>query len=73
MPVKKKTAEASPIDLEGALSGTLFPTTRDDLIEKAKENDAPEAVIVALDHIQREWFTDWEDIVDAFPKTEEKV
>jgi Protein of unknown function (DUF2795) len=41
--------QASPSDVQKALKGADYPASRDDLIELARENDAPEEVVEELE------------------------
>jgi hypothetical protein len=40
---------ASPTDVQRALKGADYPASREDLIELARENDAPEDVLDDLE------------------------
>jgi len=62
---------AAPVDIDRHLAGAIYPATRDDLVDRAKQNNAPEAVIVALDHLPREWYSGLDDVADAWPETPE--
>jgi hypothetical protein len=41
--------EASPTDVQKALKGADYPASRDDLIELARENDAPDELVDELE------------------------
>jgi hypothetical protein len=40
---------ASPSEVQSALKGADYPASRDDLIELAKDNEAPEQVVDELE------------------------
>ena len=42
----------SPIDLQKALKGTSYPASKDDLVAKAKDNDAGSDIVDALTKIK---------------------
>ncbi len=41
--------QASPTDVQKALKGADYPASREDLIELARENDAPDEVVEELE------------------------
>jgi hypothetical protein len=41
--------QASPTDVQKALRGADYPASREDLIELARENEAPEEVVEELE------------------------
>jgi hypothetical protein len=48
-PEKEMEMQASPTDVQKALSGADYPASRDELIEVARENDAPEELVEELE------------------------
>jgi hypothetical protein len=47
----------NPIDVQRALKGADYPASREDLIELARENDAPEEVVDELqDNLEGEQY-----------------
>lgn len=56
----------APVEVERHLRGASFPATRDELVTFAKENDAPEAVVVAIESLPQEWFDSIDDACSAW-------
>jgi hypothetical protein len=56
----------APAEVEGYLRLVQFPATRDELVTAAKEAEAPEAVIVALEALPQEWFGSLDEVCTAW-------
>lgn len=52
----------NPIEVEKYLRGVDFPTSKEDLIECAKNNDAPEEIIESLHQIKNQEYASPIDI-----------
>lgn len=63
--VWKDSETRMPIPFEQYVRGAEFPTTRDELVTRAKENNAPEGVILAIASLPQEWFDSLQDVLDA--------
>jgi hypothetical protein len=48
--------QVSPIDVQRYLGGVDYPVGRDGLVERARENGAPEDVVQALSDLPSEQF-----------------
>lgn len=55
----------APIAVSLHLRGARFPATHDELVQCAKENDAPEAVVIALDALHDEYYESLEALCEA--------
>ncbi|MGX4694057.1 DUF2795 domain-containing protein [Streptomyces sp. JNUCC 63] len=49
-------ADLSPIDLQKALSGMDYPTDKQHLVERARENKANEKIVSRLDGLKQDHF-----------------
>lgn len=58
-------AGISPIDLQKALGGIEYPTDRETLVKRAKENKADKAVTERLAHLDKERFDGPDDVSKA--------
>lgn len=58
----------SPIAVERYLKGIDFPATKDDLIQHAQENDAPNDVLGALDRFDDRPYSSVADIAREVSK-----
>lgn len=47
----------NPIELQKHLKGVTYPASRDELVEAAEENDAPEEILDALRSADAEEFS----------------
>lgn len=55
---KKGGKKMNPLKIQHYLRGVDYPVGRQELVDKAKENDAPEDVLSVLEHIvDREYIT----------------
>lgn len=54
-----------PLPVAHFVRGIEFPATRDDLVTRAKENNAPESAIVAIASLPQEWFGSMDEVHDA--------
>ena len=58
--------ETSPIEVQKALKGMDYPAKKKDLIEKAKENDAPREVMQVLEDLPDKEFENAVDVSKEF-------
>ncbi len=58
--------ETSPIEVQKALKGMDYPAKKKDLIEKARENDAPEEVMQVLENLPDKKFENAVDVSKEF-------
>jgi flagellar motility protein MotE (MotC chaperone) len=58
--------ETSPIEVQKALKGMDYPAKKKDLIEKARENDAPQEVMHVLENLPDKEFENAVDVSREF-------
>ncbi len=58
--------ETSPIEVQKALKGMDYPAKKKDLIEKARENDAPKEVMQVLENLPEKEFENAVDVSKEF-------
>lgn len=58
--------EASPIEVQKALKGMDYPAKKQDLIKKAKDNDAPQKVMHVLENLPDKEFESAVDVSKEF-------
>ncbi|MEU6388098.1 DUF2795 domain-containing protein [Streptomyces sp. NPDC046939] len=58
-------AELSPIDLQKALKGAEYPTSKDDLVSLAQKNGADDSVVSKLDDVSADRFDGPDDVQKA--------
>ena len=58
--------ETSPIEVQKALKGMDYPAKKKDLIEKARENDAPREVMQVLEDLPDKEFENAVDVSREF-------
>ncbi|MEV6959585.1 DUF2795 domain-containing protein [Streptomyces sp. NPDC051207] len=58
-------ADISPIDVQKALKGANYPSSRDDLIELAKENGADRSLVDKLSNASTDQFDGPNDVQKA--------
>lgn len=56
---------SNPIEIQRYLTGVEYPATKDDLISRADENDAPDEVIEELQAIDEEQFEGPDEVLEA--------
>jgi hypothetical protein len=49
-------ADVSPIDMQKALKGVEYPTSRKDLVTTARNNGADDTVVRKLEHLSKDRF-----------------
>ncbi len=59
-------ASANPIQVEKYLKGIDFPASKQDLVQCAKENDAPEEVLSMLEQLSGKQYNSPVDITKEF-------
>jgi hypothetical protein len=64
------THVTSPAIVEKYLKGVNYPASKQDLIEKAEENNAPEDVLLTLEALEEEEFNSPVDVSKAFGEIE---
>jgi hypothetical protein len=65
-----KFMETSPIEVQKALKGMDYPAKKKDLIEKARENDAPKEVMHVLENLPDKEFDNAVDVSKEFGERE---
>jgi hypothetical protein len=60
----------SPAVVEKYLKGLSYPASKQDLIDKAEENNAPEDVLLTLESLEEEEFHSPVDVSKAFGEIE---
>ena len=65
MPVK------SPADIQKHLRGVRFPASKQDLMDKARENGAPDDVVNALQSLSGNQFSNPQEVMRALSNGEE--
>ncbi|MET7454341.1 DUF2795 domain-containing protein [Streptomyces sp. NPDC005574] len=58
-------ADISPIDLQKALKGAAYPSSRDDLVSLARDNGADDKVVEKLTHSGTQRFAGANDVQKA--------
>ncbi|GGV40646.1 DUF2795 domain-containing protein [Streptomyces griseoflavus] len=58
-------AELNPIELQKALKGAAYPTSRDDLVELARNNGADSTLVEKLTHSGSERFEGPDEVQKA--------
>jgi hypothetical protein len=64
------THVTSPITVEKYLKGLNYPASKQQLIDKAKENNAPEDVLLTLESLEEEEYHSPVDVSKAFGEIE---
>ncbi|HEX2969717.1 MAG TPA: DUF2795 domain-containing protein [Bacteroidales bacterium] len=62
--------KTAPIQVQKYLKGMDYPAAKKDLIDKAKENKAPEEVITMLEQIKSNKFNDPAEVSKALGDSE---
>jgi sporulation protein YlmC with PRC-barrel domain len=68
IPVQEPTTEASATDLQSALKGLEYPAGKQDLIDRARENSAPQAVIDTLARFEERTYNSPTEVSQEFGK-----
>ncbi|WP_037570218.1 DUF2795 domain-containing protein [Phaeacidiphilus oryzae] len=58
-------ADLDPIELQRALAGAEYPVSREDLVGRARRNDADEDIVRALSEAEAERFSSPADVEHA--------
>lgn len=58
-------ADLSPIDLQKALKGAEYPTSKEDLVELARKNGADDSVVSKLDNTRPDRFDGPDEVQKA--------
>jgi hypothetical protein len=58
-------AKLNPIELQKALKGASYPTSKDDLVKIAKENGASDDIVAALENLGDDRFNTPADLTEA--------
>lgn len=58
--------KVSPAELQQYLKGVSYPTSKDDLVSKARENGAPENVVNMIQGMAQEMFNGQQEIMKAY-------
>lgn len=59
----------SPANVQKYLHGVDYPTDKQGLLRKAKENDAPEEVVEAIEGLPGDEFGGPQDVMKAYGQT----
>lgn len=59
-------SELAPTDVTKHLKGVQFPAKKNDLIERARDNDADDNVIAAIEEMPEEEYQDMADVMRGF-------
>lgn len=60
-----ESAQSQPIQITKYLKGADFPASKDDLLECAESNDAPEEVVEAIQALSADSFESITDVTQA--------
>ena len=64
--------ELDPQIIEASTSGIKYPASRSDLVSRAKESEAPQIVLDALNQFEDRQYSDPEDVKSEFRKIQQK-
>lgn len=64
--------ELDPQVIEVSTSGMEYPASKSDLISRAKESEAPQIVLDALDQFEDRQYSNPEDVKSEFLKIQQK-
>ena len=64
--------ELDPQIIEASTSGIKYPASRSDLITRAKESEAPQIVLDALNQFEDRQYSDPEDVKSEFQQIPQK-
>jgi hypothetical protein len=59
----------SPIELQKHLKGTNYPASKDDLVRRAKENNASSQIVEKIRHLPADSFASPKDVMKALGQT----
>ena len=65
-----KTEHGSPIDVSRYLKGIDLPAGKDDLVEHARENEAPDDLIERIEAMPDEQYETMADVMKGFKASE---
>jgi hypothetical protein len=57
--------DVNPIDVQKALKGVSYPATRDELVETAQGNDAPEEIVESLESLPEQQYDGPDEVEEA--------
>ena len=57
--------EPPPFEVYRYLEGAVFPSSKEQLVQIARHNSAPETVIVTLRELPRDWFLEVTEVARA--------
>lgn len=60
----------SPISLQKHLKGTNYPASKDDLVQRAQNNSAPDDVLNMIRHLPSQSYDSPADVMRAFGKAQ---
>ncbi|MCK8519710.1 DUF2795 domain-containing protein [Methanoculleus sp. 7T] len=64
--------ELDPQIIEASTSGMKYPASKSDLITRAKESEAPQIVLDALNQFEERQYSDPEDVKSEFRKIQQR-
>lgn len=69
-PASHDEATVSPVDVERAIKGVPYPTTKDKLVEYARQHGTPENVIGGIRSMPGDRFESETDVATAFSRAQ---
>ena len=57
--------QVNPIDVQKHLKGADYPASRDELVQTAERNDAPEEIVDALHDLPEQEYDGPDDVMEA--------
>lgn len=60
----------SPANIQRFLGGVEYPANKQDLLQQARDNQAPPEVLDTLEHLRREQFGGPQDVMKAYGEIE---
>lgn len=56
----------NPQDIQVYIRGVIYPTTKQEMLDRARENNAPEQVVRIIERLPGDTFEDYSEIMRAF-------
>ena len=63
-------AQMNPIEVQKHLKGMHYPATKEDVVERARENGADDGLIQALESVDWNEFRGPDDVMEALGQSE---
>ena len=61
--------DVNPIEVQKHLKGMSYPASKEDVVERARENGADDALIQAIENIDWKEFRGPDDVMEALGQT----